>query len=58
MNLQILKTSLDSTYVLTFVNSDCQVNYGCNLKWKPGDENTLLAITANFREKTASKALG
>jgi len=38
------------------LNPEQGVNYGCNLKWKPGDERGgLIAIAAIFINKTTSK---
>jgi hypothetical protein len=50
--------SPSSLLVITSVNPDCQVNYGCNLKWKPADKSQdILALVTNFRQKIASKSL-
>ncbi|PSB41213.1 hypothetical protein C7B80_31435 [Cyanosarcina cf. burmensis CCALA 770] len=38
------------------LNPEQKVNYGCNLKWKPGDERgSLIAIAAILISKTTSK---
>ena len=38
------------------LNPEQGVNYGCNLKWKPGDEGSgLIAIAAIFISKITSK---
>jgi hypothetical protein len=38
----------DLQLALTSLNPDRQVNYGCNLKWKPGDEKDILLATTVF----------
>ncbi|MBD2305528.1 hypothetical protein H6G17_08370 [Chroococcidiopsis sp. FACHB-1243] len=41
---------------LSPLNSEQNVNYGCNLKWKPGDEKGgSIAIAAIFMSKNTSK---
>jgi hypothetical protein len=42
MNYQDLQSTLTS------LNLDRQVNSGCNLKWKPGDERDILLATTVF----------
>jgi hypothetical protein len=43
----------DLQLTLTSLNPDQQVNYGCNLKLKPGDErDILLATTVFLKSKT------
>jgi hypothetical protein len=55
MNHQDLRLTFECVRALTSLNPDLQVNRGCNLKWKPGDEkDILLATTVFLRGKTIS----
>lgn len=41
------------------LNPDRDVNYSCNLKWKPGDkENNRLSPSTAFKGKMTSKPSG
>lgn len=51
-NLRLLPTSV----IANSANSERQVNYGCNLKWKLGDRSSdSLSVAASFRSKRTSK---
>ena len=47
-----------SVLLLSFINTECEVNYGCNLKWKLADQSEFgLTTGANFKTKQASRPL-
>lgn len=50
--------SIITQLLLNTTNTDCQVNYGCNLKWKLTDKHKyILATGANYLAKQVSKPL-
>jgi hypothetical protein len=55
MNYQKNNIVLQNTLVLLPINSDSQVNYGCNLKWKPAkSEKATVEVVANFIKRIVS----
>ena len=58
MNNLNFQQSIVFASLLTSLNTDQGVNYGCNLKWKLADKSEFgLATIANFKNKQVSKPL-
>jgi hypothetical protein len=58
MNFWNCQISPENIFLLAQIDPDCQVNSGCNLKWKPADKSQImLATVAIFRNKLVSKLL-
>lgn len=54
----IFATNKISVLLLSFINTDRGVNYGCNLKWKLADKNEfMLATGVNLKTKHISRSL-
>jgi hypothetical protein len=58
MNYQKNNMVLQNTLVLVPISSDRQVNYGCNLKWKPAEtEKATVEVVSNFIKRIVSRSL-